>query len=167
MFIKLSKLLILCAITTLFSQTHLWASEAHQHSSKTKTEGTQLVCPISKKAVDAKSFIKYQGQKIYFCCQGCDKKFLKDPEYHFKQMKDRKENAESIQKFCPVSGDLLEDREVSVDLPGRKIYFCCKKCVKSFNKDRQKYLSKMNDQKSKNKKDAKKHHGHDHSGHQH
>lgn len=40
----------------------------------------QTRCPIMNEEIDPTSFIKLKtGQTIYFCCQGCDKKFLKDP----------------------------------------------------------------------------------------
>ena len=85
-------------------------------------------------AIDPDSFIEYQKQKIYFCCPGCDKKFLKYPEVYFSQMKERGEFAENIQKYCPVSGEELGENRVALTLPGRKVYFCCKKCSSKFKK---------------------------------
>jgi len=40
----------------------------------------QTKCPVMGEEIDPKAFIKLKtGQTIYFCCNGCDKKFLKDP----------------------------------------------------------------------------------------
>lgn len=40
----------------------------------------QTRCPVMDEGIDPTSFIKLKsGQTVYFCCDGCDKKFLKDP----------------------------------------------------------------------------------------
>jgi YHS domain-containing protein len=120
----------------------LWASDGHmdhgkkgvhkQHQKSIK--GTQKVCPIMKGKIDPEVYTKYQGQKVYFCCPGCEGKFIKDSEKKFAEMKERGEVTENIQTICPVSGEALEDHDISVTLPGRKIYLCCKNCVEKFKK---------------------------------
>jgi YHS domain-containing protein len=169
MFKSLKLGLIFALIASTFS-SGLFASGSHKQAEHKKKEektfhvkGTQKVCPIRKEKVDSDSFVDYKGQRIYFCCSGCDKKFLKDTEKYFKEMKVRGEVAESIQTICPVSGDELEDHDSSVTLAGRKIYFCCKRCVKSFKKDKEKYLLKMGHKKP----NAHKAKAHDHSSHEH
>jgi len=66
-----------------------------------------------------------------------------------------------------VSGEPLEDKSVFTDYEGRRIYFCCEKCVGAFGENPQKYLDKMNvatkaddAMKMKEKND-----GHDHDHH--
>lgn len=154
--------------------SHLMASSchskggSHSHKDANKTvaiKGTQKVCPIRKEAIDPEVSIEYQGQKIYFCCPGCDKKFLEDAELYFGQMKERGEVAENIQTICPVSGDKLDEDKVALTLPGRKIYFCCKKCVRQFKKDKVKYFKNLD--KKVASKEGHDHKGHDHSGHNH
>lgn len=152
----------------------LWASGSHKHhdkkeknKAKVHVKGTQKVCPIRKEKIDPKAYIDYQGQRVYFCCQMCDKKFLKKPDARFIEMEKRGERTDSIQKYCPVSGDLLEDRDVSARVPGRTIYFCCKKCVKTFNKNQKKYLGKITGKQPKHTEHHDGHKGHDHSGHHH
>ncbi len=40
----------------------------------------QTRCPVMDKAIDPAAFnVLPTGQKIYYCCKGCDKKLLKDP----------------------------------------------------------------------------------------
>lgn len=40
----------------------------------------QTKCPVMNEEIDPQSSITLKtGQTIYFCCDGCDKKFLKDP----------------------------------------------------------------------------------------
>lgn len=173
MFLNSFNIAKMMVIASLFV-SGLWASGSHKHNhhdSKKEAshhiKGTQKVCPVSKKKIDPSIYIDFQGQRVYFCCPGCDKKFLKNSESRFTEMKDRGERAENIQKVCPVSGDPLEDHEISVDLPGRKIYFCCKRCIKSFNKNKKKYLSQIGHKKGKKENKHDDHHGHDHSHHHH
>lgn len=44
-------------------------------------------CPVSGGVVAKESVIvAYKGKKIGFCCPGCDKIFLKDPEKYLKNL---------------------------------------------------------------------------------
>jgi YHS domain-containing protein len=47
------------------------------------------------------------------------------------------------QTTCPISGDVLEDKETFVDYEGQRVYVCCKKCVKKFTAFPDKYISAM------------------------
>lgn len=38
------------------------------------------ICPLMDGKVDGKTFAIYKGKRYNFCCPGCDKEFLKDPE---------------------------------------------------------------------------------------
>ena len=167
---KLFKRLIITILMTMFCGV-LWASGSHKHAEnkKKKTDpksfhkkGTQKVCPIRKEKIDYEAYVDYQGQRIYFCCQMCDMKFLKNTDKYFSEMKKRGEVTENLQKYCPVSGDKLEDHNAYVTLPGRKVFLCCKKCAKSFKKDKQKYLKKITNKDSQKKKGSH-HHGHNHN----
>ena len=63
-------------------------------------------------------------------------------------------------KTCIVSGDKLngdmgdpyvyvyKDKKIKDD-PGREIKFCCKSCLKDFNKDPQGYLKKVDEAEAK------------------
>jgi len=42
--------------------------------------GEQTLCPVMGFAIDKKHFTTYKGKKVYFCCPGCEEKFLKEPE---------------------------------------------------------------------------------------
>ena len=48
----------------------------------------QKVCPVLGGNVDQKVFVDYQGKRIYFCCQGCDAEFKKDPEKYMKKIRE-------------------------------------------------------------------------------
>lgn len=174
---SLKKMIVMAFLASFAITGQLIASSchasggSHKHKSaeeKTATKGTQKICPIGKKEIDPDSFIEFQGQKVYFCCPGCDKKFLKDPDLYFGQMKERGEVTENIQTLCPVSGDKLDEDKVSLTLPGRKIFFCCKKCVRQFKKDKAKYIKNLDKKAESEKEEGHKgdgHKGHDHSAH--
>ena len=47
---------------------------------KSKGFTTQTKCPIGNKKIDPEVVTEHNGQKVYFCCPGCIKKFEKNPE---------------------------------------------------------------------------------------
>jgi len=46
------------------------------------------------------------------------------------------------QTVCPVTGEKI-DPAVFVMHEGKKIYFCCDSCIKPFQKDPKKYLTRL------------------------
>jgi YHS domain-containing protein len=46
----------------------------------------------------------------------------------------------AVNKHCPVSGDAV-DPAVTVVYKGKTYAFCCSDCVKTFNKDPEKYVA--------------------------
>lgn len=46
------------------------------------------------------------------------------------------------QTNCPVMGGKI-NKDIFVEYKGKKVYFCCKGCVDAFNKEPEKYLSKL------------------------
>lgn len=63
-------------------------------------ETTNQYCPVTTtELVDENIFVDYQGQRIYFCCKGCRKDFLADPERYLvnlsKSQKDTSHDAVS------------------------------------------------------------------------
>ena len=64
-----------------------------QHHHETDYKGqTQLdtdeqtICPVMDSPINKKHFITYKGKKVYFCCPGCDDKFLEDPEEYMAKL---------------------------------------------------------------------------------
>jgi YHS domain-containing protein len=59
-------------------------------------------------------------------------------------------------KNCIVSGDKLGEMgdPYVYEYKGREIKFCCKSCVKDFNKEPAKYIKKIEEQEAKAKKNA-------------
>ncbi len=48
------------------------------------------------------------------------------------------------QTTCPVMGGKI-DKNLFVDVKGKRIYICCKACVKPLEKDPDKYIKKLED----------------------
>ncbi len=133
----------------------------------------QTTCPVMGGKITSMSFIDYQGQRIYFCCPGCEGSFLKDPEKYFEVAAKDKVMFENVQTTCPVMGNPV-DKKFFTYYKGRGIYFCCESCIEKFNAEPDKYLKAMKEAEEKGeKKDVEKGHedheghDHDHDGHDH
>lgn len=50
----------------------------------------QTVCPVLPAGkINKEIYVDYQGERIYFCCKGCDVEFMKDPEKYMKKMREQ------------------------------------------------------------------------------
>ena len=59
--------------------------------------------------------------------------------------------AEIEQKTCPVMEGNKINPKLFVDHNGRRIYFCCSMCVKTFKEDPEKYIKKVDAEIAKSK----------------
>lgn len=63
---------------------------AHQHGEHAPAPGTpaaiQPLCPVMDAPIDPSVYVEYGGKRVYFCCPGCDKKFLADPERYLPEL---------------------------------------------------------------------------------
>jgi len=110
-----------------------------QRAAVAKLPKVQVSCPISGHAVDKAVSVDYKGEKVHFCCKECPAKFQKEPAKYATKLA----ASYTHQTKCPV-GDEAIDPASSVTLKnGDKIYFCCDKCIKSFEKDVAKYAPKL------------------------
>jgi YHS domain-containing protein len=101
--------------------------------------GTQTHCPIGGGEVDKSVFEDYQGQRIYFCCPGCEGPFLADPEAHLTAISAKGQTVASVQTVCPISGKPL-DINVFTEYAGRRVFFCCPDCRPALMAEPGKYL---------------------------
>ena len=72
------------------SHEHAGHSPA-QHAAMTPpapkaTEIVQKTCPVMGGAIDPNVWVEYKGKKVYFCCTGCDEKFLANPEQYLDKL---------------------------------------------------------------------------------
>jgi len=76
---KLSKILLVSLVVLAFAAPPFAADQPK----------TQTVCPVLGGNIDPKVYVDYQGKRLYFCCQGCDAEFKKDPEKYMKKLQDQ------------------------------------------------------------------------------
>ena len=108
-------------------------------------KGTQALCPIKGLKINRERYVDHEGKRVYFCCPGCDKEFLKDPDKHIEKMEAKGIVLEKVAKpqdTCPVMGAGI-NKKLYADHEGKRVYFCCKGCVAAFTKDPQKYIDKL------------------------
>ncbi len=56
------------------------------------TEVTQQqMCPVMGGKINQEFYTEYQGKKVYFCCPGCEEKFLAEPEKYLDKLPQFKE----------------------------------------------------------------------------
>jgi Cu+-exporting ATPase len=109
--------------------------------SSDRAELRQKMCPVSGKPIDKDISIEYEGQKVYFCCNGCPPKFKQTPNKYLPALY-RQIYPQTVQVKCPVMGGTV-DPEVFVEHEGRRVYFCCKGCDKKFTAEPEKYVKKL------------------------
>ncbi len=124
----------------------------------------QTVCPVLGNKIDSTAYSDIQGQRVYYCCPACSKKMKADPDKYFKKAAEQGVLFQNIQKSCPVSGEAI-DSTVFTDYQGRRIYFCCKKCIADFEKSPADILSKM-DKPAVTDSLKMEHHEAEHQGHE-
>jgi len=49
----------------------------------------QAVCPVMGGKANPNIYADYQGQRVYFCCQGCPGVFQKDPAKYLNKQKEQ------------------------------------------------------------------------------
>jgi len=65
--------------------------EPEKYMKKMEDAGIQLEtvpCPVSGKPSNPEVFTEYNGEKVYFCCEGCKEEFEKNPEKYMDKDKE-------------------------------------------------------------------------------
>ncbi|HYL98652.1 MAG TPA: YHS domain-containing protein [Blastocatellia bacterium] len=100
----------------------------------TKLAVTNKRCPVSGDEVNTKLRVEYQGQYVYFCCDGCPQQFQAEPAKYLPKLSAEDREAIKANEKCPISGGAV-DKDIWVESEGRKVYFCCPDCAAAFKKD--------------------------------
>lgn len=83
---------------------------------------------MPKKDVNPEKVVEYHGGKVFFCCDGCVKRFSKDPE-KFAAQANRQlvQTGQFHQVNCPISGHPV-NADQTAEIGGVKVGFCCANC---------------------------------------
>ena len=73
--------LVMCAAVWIGGCEKKAADEPQVAESKEQTQ-----CPVMGGAVNKELFVEYKGQKVYFCCPGCEESFNKEPEKYVNKL---------------------------------------------------------------------------------
>jgi len=111
----------------------------------------------------------YDGREVKFCCNDCIKTFEKDQAKWMKKLDDAvvvEEKEDYPFETCVVSGEKLGGMGEPVDYihKNRLVRFCCGGCIKTFNKDPQKYLSMIDAARDHDKDQPMMKDMHEHEG---
>jgi len=95
-------------------------------ASEVKLDGVK--CFVGGESVSSSVSADYKDGKVYFCCPGCQKKFMADTaKYATKANHQLVATGQAKQTNCPLSGEpIAQDKMVEVQ--GAKVYFCCDHC---------------------------------------
>ena len=111
---------------------------ADQRKSLADMPRVQVACPVSGKDVKKKTFTEADGQKVYFCCGSCLKKFTDSPDRYQAALA----NSYTYQTLCPVMEKEINP-SVFMETRAGKVYFCCKMCDEKLVSNPEKYLPKL------------------------
>jgi YHS domain-containing protein len=70
---------------------------------------------------------------------------LVDDKQELKKSEMKLESNKPVNTVCPVSGEEIENGAPTTVYNGKTYALCCKSCLKKFNKDPEKYLSKLSE----------------------
>lgn len=121
-----------------------YALKAHNQMVETG-EMVQVACPITGKPVNKDVMVDMGHAKVGLCCEKCLAKYnAADDEGKLKLVFSPAALKKGFthQTECPVSGKPI-DPEHSVEYKNQKVYFCCPNCPAAFEKDPEKFLSKL------------------------
>lgn len=124
-------------------------------------EDTKVVCAVSGKEMkksEAKGSTEYNGKTYYFCCETCEKSFLKESaKYANAKPGELHSHGSEGEEACACSteeetnGDMVKDpvcgmeiekskAAATADYNGKTYYFCMTGCKETFLKDPAKYV---------------------------
>ena len=58
----------------------------------------QTTCPIMGGTINKKLYADHNGKRVYFCCQGCEPQFKKNPEAFIKKLESQGVKLETVSK---------------------------------------------------------------------
>ncbi len=88
-------------------------------------------CTVMSKPAKKEFFVDTPKGRVYLCCKGCLKKAGADVEATYAKAYPETKKLESA--TCPVTGEKLNDKAVTVTYKGYEFKVCCNDCAKKFS----------------------------------
>jgi YHS domain-containing protein len=91
-------------------------------------KGFSAKCPVSGKAAQEKSFVEFNGGKVYFCCDDCPKEFTANKaKYTVKANGQLVATKQAKQTVCPFTGMAL-NADTATKIDDVTVCVCCEMC---------------------------------------
>ena len=110
---------------------------------------SQTKCPVLGGTVDKSLYIDSDGKRIYVCCKDCLDKVRKSPGRYIKELEEQGITLDKApaaagqpQTKCPVMHGSI-NKDLYVDVDGKRIYVCCDDCLEVIKKDPKKYVNEL------------------------
>lgn len=116
----------------------------HDHAAHAE-EATLPNCPIMGEPINLAISVATDDGPVFFCCKGCIAKFEKNPEKYAAEFAEQRKalaHRAKVQVTCPVTEEPV-DKKFFVESDGKKVYVCCKGCVRKYERDPAKYASAL------------------------
>jgi YHS domain-containing protein len=130
---KLAPTLVTLVISCIIAVSGIAQTESKSTETKAVTNKN---CPVMGSPVSEKARAEHNGQFVYFCCEGCNATFGKDPDKYISTLSKEDQEAIKPNTECPVTKEAV-NKTLFLEHKGRKVYFCCEHCVDQFKKDQE------------------------------
>ncbi|KAA3604467.1 MAG: hypothetical protein DWQ01_21760 [Planctomycetota bacterium] len=110
----------------------------------------QSHCPVSGEALtggEKELAVTYEGHQVRLCCASCEKKFRDFPDRFLFQMFQAGVKPKNVQSTCPVSGEALGKKSVSLWFMNKELKVCCPKCAIKAEKKPATYFDQLEGRK--------------------
>src|ERR1051326_4097233 len=94
------------------------------------TKKPEAKCPVSGKKIDKDQSVKFNGGKVYFCCDKCPKAFEKEEDggkFAAKANYQLYVTGQAKLVKCPFTGEKL-NTDTKISVGGMPCCFCCEMC---------------------------------------
>lgn len=135
----LSLAVVLCAVVGV------GLAQADDDKAKKTDKPAFPQCLVMDDPVDFSVKTMTKEGPLYFCCPKCIEKYKGSPEKYAKKVAVQRKAVAALPKVqvsCPISGEPLDAKSYT-EYFGKKISFCCDKCVAKFNKTPAKFAAKL------------------------
>ena len=121
-------------------------------------DAAEVLDPVCGMTIDpAKAAAKshYRGETIYFCMEGCKKKFDADPEKYIGALHPEEPSSRGTEEpdkvLDPVCGMTIDPAKAAAKSTyrGEKVYFCAEGCKRKFDANPEKYLREPEDPRTR------------------